>query len=453
DELDSVMDDAEFLSDDDDIVSEMGEDRFRRTGWQQEQPWNEVDEDRQARFVASSLMPGPERIYRKVFLARHRDENVEIRALRRAAMDVTAGDAAALTEEDRASIMALMSSDEVRLPIDESESEDYDLVNGAFGQISDGPGSEPHPMWATGWIYPFSQDAWAPRSWFAPTLRLLLENTPEARERRRRFFVRLHEWRHNLPLPPHPSLLTPTSDPVHMTAVVLALAGEFCNAPLPFGASRPWPADWDQFTIGARTDEGSAMDVLPADDLQKPFIVTGRGWPLQWTDSGATTTHFQTARSLCLGPLTYATFWKATGSGGGGEESRIWIQRPWTLNRGHLSRGGSNDLHDCRRALVRLLRTRRQAVARSLGGVVAVEDSPARSIAGLGVGCPFGIVTSPDVCSYTQYMPESLAVDGGVLHTGIRLAGSPLCVDYAYGYLAVGYTDGTLTAFCMKDSK
>ncbi|KAI8616041.1 hypothetical protein BC830DRAFT_236712 [Chytriomyces sp. MP71] len=172
------------------------------------------------------------------------------------------------------------------------------------------------------------------------------------------------------------------------------------------------------------------------------FVVTSKGHPYQWAHSASDAYHHQCARYMVLGPNELCSFFPLDATPEPIPNTRgmfphtadvasnklevppgtlkIHLQRPWTVIGRNLLRGGKNTVADCRSALQR------------------VE---------MGL---YGCVVAPDVFPFTKYLARSdhdlvQPKEEGVM----SLPAQVVSMDMAFGFLAIGFDDGLLAAFCV----
>ncbi|KAI9366807.1 hypothetical protein DFJ73DRAFT_805681 [Zopfochytrium polystomum] len=427
--------------------------------------WTEVDEERIAGTVAWHLSKQLQTLFEPVLELREikgftYDEMVRVENL---AVDLAARDT--LSERDRSAL------DEIER---DAFAGGFDAIVAAtsidgnihshkglpplsgFGHVSASPGAEPHPMWAAGWLFP--SGASSRTSLFTATIRLLGANP----DRRSRYFANIRRcharWAARL------RELHKSEQGFRDSCRVLALMQDFVNSfedetepnaltpgrPFPsssmISAGRhPWPGDW-AVPFPSQLQEGDVLDGAAAPDRPTRFVITGQSKPLQWSYSPSRARHFQTAKSLCLGELELVSVLLGENQKGCDRNSNsatLWMQRPWTAELYGLNLAGANRIQDLRHAYIGMRQARSALPSRK-----RLLPSAA---AGFGSGSPFGMVVRPDVFSYTRYLVDPLSAEGGIVQIRFVLKDTPLCVDAAYGFLAVGGEHGCLQLFCMAD--
>ncbi|KAI9343536.1 hypothetical protein BDR26DRAFT_858277 [Obelidium mucronatum] len=233
------------------------------------------------------------------------------------------------------------------------------------------------------------------------------------------------------------------ADGIGILSEIMAKCNMAAIAPLDW-----WP-DWassSRLAVAKSVSESSGLDELDPNDpviaiLQHStsldFFLTTPGHPYQWAHSASDAYHHQCARYMVLGEQEPVTFFHLSQTESPPDDSRLFatmaqepnfskpwtvhLQRPLTCMSRHLMRCGANAVSDGRSAAQRM------------------------EWGQLGIGF------APDVFPYTKYL--SRPDDDMVTPKDERLMSLPaevVSMDMAFGFLAIGFDDGILAAFCVE---
>ncbi|KAJ3345590.1 hypothetical protein HDU83_003917 [Entophlyctis luteolus] len=188
-----------------------------------------------------------------------------------------------------------------------------------------------------------------------------------------------------------------------------------------------WPSDWmmsismdSARTVIRNRLSREILDLFAKSDPLE-FVKTGAGHPYQWAHSSSSAYHHQCARYMVLGEEELVDFFSLSDLNESTDKSsrKRYLQRPWTCFGRRLLRAGRNLIADCNR-------------------VVFANRKPA------------SVCQTPDVFPFTRYLHEKRdePQEGEAV---MSLPAEVVSMDMAYGFLAIGFDDGILSAFCMED--
>ncbi|KAJ3203658.1 hypothetical protein HDU82_006386, partial [Entophlyctis luteolus] len=188
-----------------------------------------------------------------------------------------------------------------------------------------------------------------------------------------------------------------------------------------------WPSDWmmsismdSARTVIRNRLSREILDLFAKSDPLE-FVKTGAGHPYQWAHSSSSAYHHQCARYMVLGEEELVDFFSLSDLNESTDKSsrQRYLQRPWTCFGRRLLRAGRNLIADCNR-------------------VVFANRKPA------------SVCQTPDVFPFTRYLHEKRdePQEGEAV---MSLPAEVVSMDMAYGFLAIGFDDGILSAFCMED--
>ena len=198
-----------------------------------------------------------------------------------------------------------------------------------------------------------------------------------------------------------------------------------------------WPLDnWDEpprMEFHA-DDPVSAKFSEPDLNSKLNFILEAKGYPLQWSYSSANSNHFQCQNSLCLGPLETVSYSHTSSYQNLNFEPHftyLHVQRPYLLNKESLIKAGANigeNMHMAFKSCMQSVKDNKLFIKDAL----------------------IGLVECPDVFSYTSYLPGAPYHDLKRKFEKIDFYEKNICVEYKYGFLALGSEEGLVHVFCMR---